>query len=292
MLRRIIFLFWSFFRKRAASGHWRIISVPGVELPQKIKILDKERLISENGKRNRTEEAFANLRSAMGKASGYSSSRKISGDGDSGKFDGTGESRESDEADGYIERQYLLTGLKFGFFPMSFCGCEIIAVYNLLKFIRFPTRKSLQELIGAFERDGALFAGEFGTAPQAIFDYLSGLGLSVSRATRGKDFSSLAEQSSAIIFTFLNNKKNIFHEIHTVCVTREFGISDQPEAFRKLGSPERLENPEDLKPLFVVHNGAKGREEYRSWDSLMQGIGDGDGKAGGLYMIGVNPSAA
>ena len=61
-------------------------------------------------------------------------------------------------------------GLRFGLFSMAFNGCEVIAVYNLLKYLgRF---RDIREIAADFEKQGAIVMGGFGTRPSALYHYI------------------------------------------------------------------------------------------------------------------------
>ncbi|MBO6133729.1 MAG: hypothetical protein J6P05_05280 [Lachnospiraceae bacterium] len=240
MIRFLTLKLLDFLRKRGFEGRFSVLRIPGIPLPHSgsgfflIKSKSKSEIIAQNEEWNRREECLIEERRGLGKGQ-------------------------------LIEYQGEFKLTRFGLFPFWFCGCEVIAVYNLLKHLQRP--KKLSELIGVFEKDGILLSGEFGTAPSAIYDYLSLIGLNVSISTNPKTFKNEAESSKAFILTFFNNKRNIFRQIHTVCVTRE--------------------STNTKRDYFVVHNGSRGMEEYENWDTMLGSIGDGEGRAGGLCMISV-----
>ena len=61
-------------------------------------------------------------------------------------------------------------GLRFGALDMAVNGCEVISVYNVLKFA--GKQRDIREIALDFERRGAIVAGAFGVKPDAMFSYL------------------------------------------------------------------------------------------------------------------------
>ncbi len=118
----------------------------------------------------------------------------------------------------YVEDQNLLKAMPFGNTDMAYAGCEVIAVYNLLKYLGEYT--GLNSLIEIFEKRGVVFNGWFGTSPYALYRYFKKNGYDVICGSTGKDFERISEDSRAFIITFYNDSKNIMKMIHTVCVTR------------------------------------------------------------------------
>ena len=118
----------------------------------------------------------------------------------------------------YIEDQNLLKSLPFGSTDMAYAGCEVIAVYNLLKNLGEYT--CLNDLIETFEKKGTVFNGYFGTSPYALYKFLKNRGFDVEFSARKRDFDKIAKDSRVFIITFYNDFKNIMNMIHTVCVTK------------------------------------------------------------------------
>ena len=95
------------------------------------------------------------------------------------------ENKDKDKGE-YIEDQNLLKSLPFGSTDMAYAGCEVIAVYNLLKTLGEYT--GLNDLIEAFEKKGSVFNGYFGTSPYALYTFLKKRGLDVKFSARKRDF--------------------------------------------------------------------------------------------------------
>ncbi|MBE5996190.1 MAG: MATE family efflux transporter [Lachnospiraceae bacterium] len=79
-----------------------------------------------------------------------------------------------DPIDGYIGKQNgggPADLLRYGIYRMRFNGCEVIAVYNLLRYL--GGRRDIREIAEAFEKKGLALLGSFGTTPDAIREYLN-----------------------------------------------------------------------------------------------------------------------
>ncbi len=167
----------------------------------------------------------------------------------------------------YIEDQNALTDLKYGKEKIARSGCEILAVYNVLldAHQRDPEKRKapvLSELITAFEHDGMIFSGAFGTHPLALKRYLGSLGFTVRESTKEEEFDALFAESGSSILTFYNDKRDIWREIHTVALTKE---GDACFAHNVYGDGRIL-------PFFTV-------------SGLLQGLTDGESKGILLLVI-------
>ena len=60
--------------------------------------------------------------------------------------------------------------LRFGLFRIRFSGCEVIATYNLLKYL--GAWRDIRRIASDYERSGAILAGGFGVRPDSIAVYL------------------------------------------------------------------------------------------------------------------------
>ena len=162
--------------------------------------------------------------------------------------------------DGFIESQSELKDMRFGSTDMAYAGCEIIAVYNLLK--AAGINKELSALIYRFERRGAVLNGRFGTSPYALYRYLKKEGLDAVRSIRRKDFDKIASECSSFIITMYNDSKNIFEQVHTVCVTK------------------------DEEGKLVMHNCGRRDVHYESLEALEKGAGK-EGRARIFFIAGI-----
>ena len=123
----------------------------------------------------------------------------------------------------YIENQADWKNILFGkgLSNMSYSGCEIIATYNAL--YAMGESPSMPELIANYESGGMALNGQFGTSPEAIYNYFVNEGFDASMIT---DFSSedkineLADKYDTFITTVYNNSSDITDMIHTVSITK------------------------------------------------------------------------
>lgn len=124
-----------------------------------------------------------------------------------------------DCCDGYIENQREYCDMQYGVSQLSLVGCEVIAVYNALKDLE-KQDCSLVELIDSFEKDGMVLSGRFGTSPKAIADYFNATGYHTRISAKTCEFETIAATADTLIFTFYNDRDDIFEQIHTVHVSK------------------------------------------------------------------------
>ncbi len=163
-----------------------------------------------------------------------------------------------DLKDGYIENQSEFHDMKYGTMPLSYSGCEIIAVYNALNF--FNDTVSLPSLIKYFESNGAALGGELGTAPMALVYYFINRRYNIVYSYEQEDFDEIANISAALILTAYNDKNDITKMIHTICITKKNG-------------------------LFTVHNCSQ-KPYYENINDLIREIG-GNNNGKGILLIGI-----
>lgn len=127
---------------------------------------------------------------------------------------------------GYVEDQNSYADMAYGRVTMRYAGCEIFAAYNAIYSITGRHDMALPEMIAAFERDGMVLSGKFGTAPKAVRDFLERQGFRTEFVTDEKQFEALGERSRSLILTMYNDKDDIRREVHTV------NISKDPDGYR------------------------------------------------------------
>lgn len=162
--------------------------------------------------------------------------------------------------DPLIEDQDGKAGLRYGSKTFAHSGCAAAAVYNALRILGDPV--PLADIIRHFEGHGAAFFAALGTAPQAAVKYFSGLGYYPIRTSNRRKFRELAENSDVMIFTIMNDRRSIRRMLHTMCV-------------------------EHNNACFTVHNSHGRAETYPNYDEMMANLGDGGGKADGVYLVGI-----
>lgn len=144
-------------------------------------------------------------------------------------------------AEGFIERQSVLTGMKYGTVSVSFSGCEVIAVYNALHdLLGDKDPQSLPELIRFFELHGMAAGGKFGTSPCSVPDYFRAAGFEAAITADSSEYDLFERRYSTFVLSMYNDGSDISKEIHTVSVTR------------------------DNAGYFVMHNAGAGRNSCSS----------------------------
>lgn len=121
-----------------------------------------------------------------------------------------------------IERQADFTDMSLGKSTLDYSGCEVIAVYNLLlKCSGGDFKVELPDLIEIFEKDGILHAGRFGVSMKSIKKYLGEIGIEVNYTTDEEDFDLLGHFCDHFILTVMNDREDIFRQIHTFYISKD-----------------------------------------------------------------------
>lgn len=123
---------------------------------------------------------------------------------------------------GFIEDQQAWEDLSYGSCKLSYNGCEVLAVYNACHALGMEAI-NLCDLIAAFEADGMVYSGKFGTSPVALADYFEKNGYSVCFSVEEGNFENLAIDAKCVILTFYNDRRDIKRQVHTVALTEEHG---------------------------------------------------------------------
>ena len=121
-----------------------------------------------------------------------------------------------------IERQADFTDMSLGKSTLDYSGCKVIAVYNLLlKYGGGDLKVELPDLIEIFEKDGILHAGRFGVSIKSIKKYLEEIGIEVNYTTDEEDFDLLGHFCDHFILTVMNDREDIFRQIHTFYISKD-----------------------------------------------------------------------
>ena len=102
---------------------------------------------------------------------------------------------------------------------MRFNGCEVIAVYNALRWLGYD--EDIRDIAYRFETNGALLLGGFGVRPDSIADYLeskTGADVRSYGPAAFSDYDSLFAGADAAVLTFWNSPDR--WTIHTVMLRR------------------------------------------------------------------------
>lgn len=163
---------------------------------------------------------------------------------------------------GYIEDQNKYADMKYGDSTMQYSGCEIFAAYNAIYNIT-GRHEELSEMIAAFEKDGMILSGKFGTAPKAIADQLKKMGFKTQMTTVEKEFDEIGKKAKSLILTMYNDKNDLSQEVHTVNISKD-------------GESYTAHN---------VYCNGKTVGPYKSVSELIKNINSG--KAKGISLIGI-----
>lgn len=161
---------------------------------------------------------------------------------------------------GYIEDQHNYYDMKYGLKTISDSGCEVIALYNALYDLTGEENRDFPAMIDYFEKDGIMLYGYFGTAPQAIEEYINKLGFKTMGATEKEDYPKIEEACDTFILTKYNNEEDIMDMIHTICISKRNG------------------------KFYTHNNGYYGRSI--GYDSISDALSR-DGRAKGIYLVGI-----
>lgn len=123
---------------------------------------------------------------------------------------------------GYIEDQHNYGDLKSGVETLSYNGCGIIATYNALNYLTGDENLSLPEIIDYFEKNnGLLLYGLFGVAPQAIEEYMNGLGFQTMSSPNKEEYLAIQEACDVYILTKFNDINDITKAMHHACINKK-----------------------------------------------------------------------
>lgn len=108
--------------------------------------------------------------------------------------------------------------LRYGFFPMSYNGCEIIAAYNFLK-LENRNSFSLAELARDMYKDVWAFCGLLGSNVYRAARFFKKHGIPIERTLSYDAFFNALDSSKHGILSFWN-ACTPFKGVHTVCIER------------------------------------------------------------------------
>ncbi|MBE6038448.1 MAG: hypothetical protein E7218_04515 [Anaerofustis stercorihominis] len=119
---------------------------------------------------------------------------------------------------GYINDQHNYTDMYYGKVTVSYSGCGVIAVYNILNCFGTEREMNLAYLIKEFETDGMVLSGRGGTSPLAAYDYFLRHGYNVRFTADINEVQNIT--ADAYIATIYNNKDDISRNIHSIAIVR------------------------------------------------------------------------
>ena len=124
---------------------------------------------------------------------------------------------------GFIEDQQNYNDMSFGTKSLSYNGCGVIAIYNVLYHLTKRDDINFAQIIRDLEYDGILLGGIFGTSMKAVDDYFKKLGFRTKSSSKVRDYDRIGRETDASILTIFNNAYNIFQGMHFIAITKEHG---------------------------------------------------------------------
>ena len=124
---------------------------------------------------------------------------------------------------GYIEDQQNYNDMFYGIKSLSYNGCAVIAIYNVLYHLTKREDINFASIIKALEYDGILLGGIFGTSMKAIPDYFKRIGYRTKSSSQIRDYNRIGIETDASILAIFNNAYNIFQGLHYIAITKEHG---------------------------------------------------------------------
>lgn len=166
----------------------------------------------------------------------------------------------------YIEKQSELKDFQYGReFTVNYNGCEVIAVYNALQYLRLNAKEEkmnepewdFPSLLSEFEKKGITKKGAYGTSPMAVKSFFKKCNRKTDtikgRNATNEKISHLEKEYSVFIMTVFNNKNNLKDMVHTMCITKEENV-------------------------FTIHNDYEGTRSYPSLAEAIQGYKNGNAR--------------
>lgn len=119
--------------------------------------------------------------------------------------------------DRFINGQALgmVSQLRYGLFPMSYNGCEIIAVYNYMRLHGVKT--NMADLALEIYPKGSVLMGLFGSNPYMLRHYFQKRGMSEYGITDYERFKREFPKAGSAIISFWT-KRPLLSSLHTVAV--------------------------------------------------------------------------
>ena len=108
--------------------------------------------------------------------------------------------------------------MRYGLFPMSYNGCEMIAIYNLL-ILEGRHGNSLTDICSEMYKTACVFSGLLGSNVYVLDKYFTRHGMPVLKTlSRDRFFEYLGNCKYGIISFW--NDNNPFKGVHTVCIEK------------------------------------------------------------------------
>ncbi len=148
-----------------------------------------------------------------------------------------------------------LCRFRYGKYPMSHCGCEIIAVYNVMQLLHMP--QALAQQICEFELNRLtllLRSGFFGSSPKKLRRYFDAHGVGYEYYTDKQHFYDNASRSCVGIVSFWVNtcSQHPFNRfssgLHTVAYTLG-GKAGEISVYNRYGDDTDPRKYKDIREL-------------------------------------------
>lgn len=124
---------------------------------------------------------------------------------------------------GYIEDQGSYSDMKYGIKKVSESGCGIIATYNVIYHITKKENIDFPSIIKAYENDGIILRGMFGTSMKAVDDYLKKQGYRTKSSSKKEDYDGIGQNYDAFVLTIYNSVDDITQGMHFIAITKTNG---------------------------------------------------------------------
>lgn len=123
-----------------------------------------------------------------------------------------------------VENQSEWEKVIFGDVSMAQAGCGIIATYNARMALgETLTGQDMAELIGIYEKSGAVCGGKFGLMPTAPYVYFKNRGYDAGMTARTKpeDINAIGETYDTVILCSFNNRDKVTDGMHIVNISKK-----------------------------------------------------------------------
>ena len=124
---------------------------------------------------------------------------------------------------GFIEDQSSYTDMAYGIRYISESGCGPIAAYNVIHYLTNNENIDFPAIIQAFEYDGIIIRGLFGTSMKAVGEYLHKQGFRTKSSWKKQEYDKIGKDYDAFVLTVYNSKYNIFQGLHFIAITKKNG---------------------------------------------------------------------
>ena len=113
----------------------------------------------------------------------------------------------------YYQKDYLIKSMKYGTHYIEKVGCEIVATYNIMAFLK--KKPDFAKIILEFELNNMYYftsTGKYGTDPEDLYKYFNAHNVKYSKYTSRSKFDKnmSSGKNKCGIFSYWNKKKNSY----------------------------------------------------------------------------------